>query len=583
MEATREPPRERRGPAGALRRPAAVALLVVAVGCYAAAQAAVSLPAVERLAGERVEARLRDRLGDVSVGRAAIDPFFRVALDSVAGTVAGGAARIEVARVRVSPSLFALLRGELEPAAVRLRGVRVTVPLGRREVELGPFDADVRERGARGARTIEATLHLASGDGRIAASQDGTAWRLHAELREVGADALPLALRSGAAAVAGGTMAVALDVRADPELRTAEATFRAELEDVLVAGARVAAEPVGPLHATATGALSWHAGARRVALDDGIVRLAGGPAVLAEGEARLGPGLPFALTLRARDVAYAELVAALPSGLAPPPDAPRPDGTFDGSLSVSGPLLAPEAWSFRAALDLARLRAAARAAPPVALRRPFVHRADPGAGPPRRVEVGPQNPEFVPIAELPEHVVRAVTTSEDAGFFAHPGFDFAELAEAFARGAERGRVVRGGSTITQQVAKNLYLSGERTIARKIREAAITLALEATLPKARILEIYLNVAEWGPGVFGIGPAARHWFGKDARDLTPKEAAFLAAIIPNPVRYGAQHARGGSAPRWQARVEDVLLKMTAHGALTDDDLARALEEPIVFAGG
>jgi len=143
--------------------------------------------------------------------------------------------------------------------------------------------------------------------------------------------------------------------------------------------------------------------------------------------------------------------------------------------------------------------------------------------------------------------------------------------------------VRGGSTITQQLAKNLYLSSERTIARKIREAAITIALEATVPKSRLLEIYLNVVEWGPGVFGIGAAARHWFGKDARALTPKEAAFLASVIPNPVRYDGMRARGAPSAAWEQRVQEILLRMSNQGALGPDELLRALAEPLVFAHG
>ena len=201
----------------------------------------------------------------------------------------------------------------------------------------------------------------------------------------------------------------------------------------------------------------------------------------------------------------------------------------------------------------------------------------------RAFEIGPRSASFVPVADLPEHVVRAVTTSEDAGFFGHPGFDFAELADAFARGAEEGRVVRGGSTITQQLAKNLYLSREKTLARKIREAAITIALEATVPKARLLEIYLNLVEWGPGVFGIGAAAQHWFGKDARALTAKEAAFLASIIPNPIRYHGMRARGTPSDAWEQRVDDILLKMTEQGTLSGEDFLRALSEPIVFREG
>jgi monofunctional biosynthetic peptidoglycan transglycosylase len=281
-------------------------------------------------------------------------------------------------------------------------------------------------------------------------------------------------------------------------------------------------------------------------------------------------------------VDYAGLVAGLPAALAPPPAAPRPEGAFAARLGLSGPLATPAAWTVDAALDLSALRAAARRGPPPPLAAPFVHHPDP-ADPRRELRVGPENPEFVPLADLPEHVVRAVTTSEDAGFFGHSGFDFEELRNALAEGAEAGRVVRGGSTITQQLAKNLFLSPERTLARKVREAVITIGLEASLPKRRLLEIYLNVAEWGPGLWGIGPAARHWFGKDARELTAKEAAFLASIIPSPIRYHAMYERGFPSDRWEARVNDLLFKMTEQGALSDDQLLEGLEAPLQFTGG
>jgi membrane peptidoglycan carboxypeptidase len=280
-------------------------------------------------------------------------------------------------------------------------------------------------------------------------------------------------------------------------------------------------------------------------------------------------------------VDYAAAVAALPPGFAPPPAAPRPPGSLDARLDVAGPLATPASWAVAARLDLARMRAAARRSP-APLRAPFLHRPDP-EDPDRTMVVGPASPDFVPIGELPEHVVRAVTTSEDAGFFGHAGFDFEELRNALAEGAEAGRVIRGGSTITQQLAKNLFLTPERTLARKVREATIAIGLEAALPKHRLLEIYLNVAEWGPGLWGIGPAARHWFGKDARELSPKEAAFLASIIPSPVRYHVMFARGFASEAWEARVNDLLFRMTEQGALTDDELVEGLAAPLFFAGG
>ena len=171
-------------------------------------------------------------------------------------------------------------------------------------------------------------------------------------------------------------------------------------------------------------------------------------------------------------------------------------------------------------------------------------------------------------------LVRAVTASEDAGFFGHRGFDFREIANAV---TDRSRV-RGASTISQQLSKNLFLSPERTLARKVREALGTIALEASLSKGRLLEIYLNIAEWGPGVYGVGEAARFWFGKDARDLTARESAFLATVIPSPRRFHARLHRSGITPWWNARIDDVLGKMRIQNQLTDEQLAAALVEPL-----
>ena len=129
----------------------------------------------------------------------------------------------------------------------------------------------------------------------------------------------------------------------------------------------------------------------------------------------------------------------------------------------------------------------------------------------------------------------AVVAAEDASFFTHEGFDWEGMKDAAIHDLEKGELKRGGSTITQQLAKNLYLSSERSIFRKAREALITRSLEHHSPKERILELYLNVAEWGIGIYGAEAASRHHFRKPAHDLSEEEAAWLAAILPAPRRY------------------------------------------------
>jgi monofunctional biosynthetic peptidoglycan transglycosylase len=142
---------------------------------------------------------------------------------------------------------------------------------------------------------------------------------------------------------------------------------------------------------------------------------------------------------------------------------------------------------------------------------------------------------WVPLGRISLHLQRAVIAAEDASFFIHDGFDWEGIKDAAIENIETGEMKRGGSTITQQLAKNLYLSSERSLFRKAREALITRSLERHLTKERILELYLNVAEWGRGVYGAEAAARHHFGKSAHELTADEAAWLAAILPSPQRY------------------------------------------------
>jgi monofunctional biosynthetic peptidoglycan transglycosylase len=139
---------------------------------------------------------------------------------------------------------------------------------------------------------------------------------------------------------------------------------------------------------------------------------------------------------------------------------------------------------------------------------------------------------WVPYERISNHLKRAVIAAEDAKFLDHEGFDWDAIRKAYEKNLQKGRVVRGGSTISQQLAKNLFLSSRRTPWRKVQEAVITVMLERSLSKRRILEIYLNVIEWGNGVFGAEAAARHYFGSSAAALTADQAARLAAMVPNP---------------------------------------------------
>jgi monofunctional biosynthetic peptidoglycan transglycosylase len=143
--------------------------------------------------------------------------------------------------------------------------------------------------------------------------------------------------------------------------------------------------------------------------------------------------------------------------------------------------------------------------------------------------------QWVDYSRISPHLKRAVVAAEDAKFLDHEGFDWEGIQRALEKNQARGKPVAGGSTISQQLAKNLFLSGERSVVRKGQEAIITLMLESVMTKRRILELYLNVAEWGEGVFGAEAAARHHFGTSAANLSAEQSARLAAMLPRPRFY------------------------------------------------
>jgi len=163
--------------------------------------------------------------------------------------------------------------------------------------------------------------------------------------------------------------------------------------------------------------------------------------------------------------------------------------------------------------------------------------------------------QWVPYARISTHLKRAVIAAEDAKFLEHEGFDWEGIAKAREKNERKGRVVAGGSTITQQLAKNLFLSPSKSYARKVQEAIIALMLEAFLPKRRILELYLNVIEWGNGVFGAEAAAKRYFGTSAAQLSAEQAARLAAMIPSPRRF----ERNPGSEYLDGRVATILARM------------------------
>ena len=164
---------------------------------------------------------------------------------------------------------------------------------------------------------------------------------------------------------------------------------------------------------------------------------------------------------------------------------------------------------------------------------------------------------WVAYERISAHLKRAIVAAEDAKFLGHEGFDWEAIQKAHEKNLKLGRVVAGGSTISQQLAKNLFLSGERSPLRKAQEAVITVMLEKMMSKRRILEIYLNAIEWGNGVFGAEAAARHHFGISAGQLSAEQAARLASMVPRPRFYD----RNRNTPWLATKTRIILARMPA----------------------
>lgn len=193
--------------------------------------------------------------------------------------------------------------------------------------------------------------------------------------------------------------------------------------------------------------------------------------------------------------------------------------------------------------------------------------------------LGPKNRRWTPSNRIPPEMKWAVILAEDSNFYKHDGIDVKAIKEAIKYDLEKQSMARGASTITQQVAKNVFLSREKTITRKLKEVYLAWRMEQELTKGRILELYLNVVELGPMVYGIGHGSQYYFGKPASAMTPRECAFLAAMLPGPrVAYNPYRNLG----KVLSRSNMILRKLRSKGVISSDELQAALGTSPNIAG-
>lgn len=357
---------------------------------------------------------------------------------------------------------------------------------------------------------------------------------------------------------------------------------RAAVSGIALSDPRIAPLPVEDLGFETSGEAAWVPTDRRLELLGIRLRRGDAEVHLAGELQRAGPHYRAALRATLQPTPCDTVIAAVPASLLAELNGFEWRGRMGAQLELD--LDSRD-------LDATRLRVRVAngcefvAVPAVAdVRRfqaPFVHRVEEPDGSVFEMVTGPGTDNWAPLETISPFLVHAVLAHEDAGFFRHAGFSVGAIRDALVRNLREGRYVVGASTITMQLAKNLFLHREKTLARKLQEVILTWWLESALDKTQILELYLNVIEYGPAVYGITNAAAHYFGRAPGELSPAESAFLACVLPNPKRYHASWDRGELSSSMRRRVERFLRHLHARGRIDQEALEFGLSELQHFA--
>ncbi|HJS75166.1 MAG TPA: transglycosylase domain-containing protein [Vicinamibacteria bacterium] len=340
----------------------------------------------------------------------------------------------------------------------------------------------------------------------------------------------------------------------------------------------------GPIHGNVRVELAGSWKDANLGVSRGRLRSAGAELEWSGNVALSGEGPVVDLNLSLARTECQKVIDAIPAGVMGEFSGFVLDGTLSGRARLQIAPERPELTRFEVSVrDRCRFRKVPAAAALSRFRGPFTHRvvvnrggAEGGIDEALTFETGPTSPHWVPLANVSPFFLQAVLAQEDAQFLTHAGFLPDAFETALARNLEEGRFASGGSTISMQLARNLFLVREKTLSRKVQELVLTWWLEKSLAKREIFELYVNLIEFGPGVYGIGPASEHYFGCAPSSLSPAEAAFLATVLPSPARRHRDYERGGLSSWSRARVEQLLRRMWERGRIDEEALFHGMAE-------
>ena len=322
---------------------------------------------------------------------------------------------------------------------------------------------------------------------------------------------------------------------------------------------------------------------RRLRIERATFDYRGVHATIAATAEKLGKQPAVDVTLDVAPVSCQTALAALPMELTPALQGFRMQGVFKTNIHLAVDLSDLDQGvdlGGNVGIDGCKVIEAPELVDAVRLQQPFDHAVQVEPGEWLAFIVGPDNPDWVPFADISPHVINSIMTTEDSTFLRHRGFIPSEFRSALKSNLERGYFRLGASSITMQMVKNVLLSREKTLSRKLQELFLTWYVEKNLTKERILEIYFNVVEFGPGIYGIGRAARHYFGKPAKDLTPRESAWFSSIMPNPKRRYVHFCKGAPDAKWELYLNRILKRSHERGRITDAEWETALGQHLTF---
>ena len=353
------------------------------------------------------------------------------------------------------------------------------------------------------------------------------------------------------------------------------------LERLSIAQPALAPEPLRDMNLNWGGQIRLDLGQRKFAIEGGSLGIEDVRLTVAGSIEAVDQDVRVGLNVDIPRVACQDLLAAAPDTLLPQLQGGLElGGTFAlhsrVALDTSDPAKTEVEWDFD---NRCKVLKTPEEVDPKNFREPFQHFVMDGEGRATEFTTGPTTDQWVALNEITPYIETGVIVCEDSRFFKHNGFDNKAIRDSILSNLKKGRFFRGGSTLTMQLAKNLYLGREKTLSRKFQEAAFTLLLEERLSKEDILELYLNVVEFGPGIYGIRNAAMHYFNSHPGELSLAQAMFFASILPNPK---ANHFMpdGTLKPRWAKHLQYLMRVAHKIKRISDEELEAGQAEQLVF---